>query len=304
MRNLNDIFNIDTSENVNYQLEIAIESIMDGDSGPAYEHLIDLLYDELSKFPIYQGPSMNLYRFVRLVVLNKGTKDESKPIINDIRTSSLTFGSPQNFNDPMDPILREWLNLKKKSPCRPVNKKLFKLLGNCIENLRICCLSKKDPQSKDVFLNPLMWSHYADSHKGICIQYEITKDALNAYNDDEHILRIGNVKYRNSKAMSDYITLDNALLAKGECWSYEQEERLIYYCKNNIRTTRQENKRDNGYTSLSGFKITAIFLGYRISENDKRDVVDAVKGRNIDIYQVGFNENDITKLKATKLRYE
>ena len=235
MRNLNDIFNIDTSENVSYQLEIAIESIMDGDSGPAYEHLIDLLYDELSKFPIYQGPSMNLYRFVRLVVLNKGTKDESKPIINDIRTSSLTFGSPQNFNDPMDPILREWLNLKKKSPCRPVNKKLFKLLGNCIENLSICCLSKKDPQSKDVFLNPLMWSHYADSHKGICIQYEITKDALNAYNDDEHILRIGNVKYRNSKAMSDYITLDNALLAKGECWSYEQEERLIYYCKNNIK---------------------------------------------------------------------
>lgn len=149
-----------------------------------------------------------------------------------------------------------------------------------------------------------MWSHYADSHKGICIQYEITKDTLEAHNNDEHILRIGSVKYRNSKTMSDYITLDNALLAKGECWSYEQEERLIYYCKNNIRTTRQENKRDNGYTSLSGFKITAIFLGYRISENDKRDVVDAVKGRNIDIYQVGFNENDITKLKATKLRYE
>ena len=55
MRNLNDIFNIDTSENVNYQLAIAIESIVDGNSGPAYEHLTNLLYDELSEFPIYKG---------------------------------------------------------------------------------------------------------------------------------------------------------------------------------------------------------------------------------------------------------
>lgn len=301
MRNLNDIFNIDTSNNVSSQLEIAVESLMDGDSEPAYEHLTNLLYDELSEIPIYEGPSMNLYRFARLVVLNKGTDNECKPITNDIKNNYLTFGNPKNFNDPMDPILREWLNLRKKRSRSSIDKKLFILLNNCIDNLRICCLSKKDSKSDDVFLNPLMWSHYADSHKGICIQYEITKDTLEAHNNDEHILRIGNVKYRNRKAMSDYITLDNALLAKGECWSYEQEERLIYYCKNNIKTTRQENKQNNGYISLSGFKITAIFLGYRISADDKREVIEAIKERNIDLYQVGFDENDITKLKATKL---
>lgn len=301
MRNLNDIFNIDTSNNVSSQLEIAVESLMDGDSEPAYEHLTNLLYDELSEIPIYEGPSMNLYRFARLVVLNKGTDNECKPITNDIKNNYLTFGNPKNFNDPMDPILREWLNLRKKRSRSSRDKQLFKLLNNCIDNLRICCLSKKDSKSDDVFLNPLMWSHYADSHKGICIQYEITKDTLEAHNNDEHILRIGSVKYRNRKAMSDYITLDNALLAKGECWSYEREERLIYYCKNNIKTTRQENKQNNGYISLRGFKITAIFLGYRISADDKREVIEAVKERNIDLYQVGFDENDITKLKATKL---
>ena len=287
MRNLNDIFNIDTSKNVNWQLDIAIESLMDGDSGPAYEHLTNLLYDELSEIPIYEGPSMNLYKFARLVVLNKGTVNECKPIINDIKNNCLTFGNPKNFNDPMDPILREWLNLRKKRSHNTIDKKLFKLLTNCINNLRICCLSKKVPSSCDVFLNPLMWSHYADSHRGICIQYEITEDNLNSYNDNERILRLGSVRYRNSKAMSDYITLDNALLAKGECWNYEHEERLIYYSKNNIRTARQDIKEKDGYTSLKGFKITAIFLGYRISDNDKREVVEAVRGR--------------TKLKAMKL---
>lgn len=83
---------------------------------------------------------MNLYRFVGLVVLSKGAKSERKPIIDDIKTSSLTFGSPHIFNDPMDPILKEWLNLRKKRTHRSIDKKLFKLLGNSIKNLRICCL--------------------------------------------------------------------------------------------------------------------------------------------------------------------
>ena len=301
MKNLNDIFNVDTSKGNNSQLEIARKRLMDGDSGSAYEHLMDLLYDELYELPVYDGPPMNLYRFAKLVVLNKGTDNECKPITNDIKKNCLTFGDPNNFNDPMDPILREWLNLRKKQIHSSIDIKLLNTLSNCINNLRICCLSKNDSKRDDIFLNPLMWSHYADSHKGICIQYQITKDTLTAYNNDEQILKIGSVKYRDRKVMSNYITLDNALLAKGKCWDYEQEERLIYYCKNNSRTTRQDNKQNNGYISLDNFIITAIYLGYRISPDDKREIIEAVKGRNIVIYQVKFDKNDITKLKAIKI---
>lgn len=53
MRNLNDIFNVKTSESLNCQFELAIESLMDGDSRFVYAHLIDLLYDELFQIPIY-----------------------------------------------------------------------------------------------------------------------------------------------------------------------------------------------------------------------------------------------------------
>lgn len=51
MRNLNDIFNIDTSKNLSNQLEIAVEKIKHGDSESAYEHLTDCLYDEISSMP-------------------------------------------------------------------------------------------------------------------------------------------------------------------------------------------------------------------------------------------------------------
>ena len=53
MKNLNDIFNVVSTKGINSQLKIARERLMDGDSGSAYEHLMNLLYDELSELPVY-----------------------------------------------------------------------------------------------------------------------------------------------------------------------------------------------------------------------------------------------------------
>ena len=64
------------------------------------------------------------------------------------------------------------------------------------------------------------------------------------------------VRYRNHKILNDFITLDNALLAKAKCWDYEQETRLIYCTK---------SKLNSDYVPLPGFPIKAIFMGYRIS---------------------------------------
>lgn len=192
----------------------------------------------------------------------------------------------------MDPILKEWLNLKEKTKQEKVYKKLFKQLKKSLGNLRICCLSQSEKNNTQPFLNPLMWAHYADSHRGICIQYEITKESLAIHNNDNQILRMVDVRYRNKKAMSDYITIDNALLAKGECWEYEHEKRLIYFKKNTI----DQAKNYDDYIQLEGFNIKAIYLGYRISESDKRDVIEAVKGKKINLYNIEFDNNDITTL--------
>ena len=52
MRNLNDIFNLHDSDKCSWNMELAIESLMDGDSEYAHDHLVDLLYDEISKIAI------------------------------------------------------------------------------------------------------------------------------------------------------------------------------------------------------------------------------------------------------------
>lgn len=291
MKNLDDIFNYNNPNFNNFHLEVAIESLIDGNPKPAYEHLTDLLFDEISEIQS-NYKTINLYRFVKLKTLYPNTEQETKPIIEDIKKNALTFGNPNSFNDPMDPILKEWLNLKEKTKQEKVYKKLFKQLKKTLGNLRICCLSQSEKNNTQPFLNPLMWAHYADSHRGICIQYEITKESLAIHNNDNQILRMVDVRYRNKKAMSDYITIDNALLAKGECWEYEHEKRLIYFKKNTI----DQAKNYDDYIQLEGFNIKAIYLGYRISESDKRDVIEAVKGKKINLYNIEFDNNDITTL--------
>lgn len=299
MRNLNDIFVLDGANPNSWHLDVAVEGLLDGDSVSVYDHLISLLFEEFSiisndtKTPIY------LFRFTGLPVLQKGKVDETKPVINDIVNEALTFAKPKVFNDPMDPILREWMGLKKKEAVTKLDKRFFKYLKNSLENLRICCLSRNEGnRHRSVQFDPLMWAHYADKHKGICIEYEITDDMLNAYNNDNQVLRICNVRYRGRKTMSDYITLDNALLAKGSSWDYEHETRLLYYDETVISKTR----KSGDYLSLGGFRIKSIYLGYRISEKDKSEVINAIKGKRIDLYQVHFDYADLTRLIADRVQ--
>ena len=304
LRNLNDIFLLDGANRNSWHLDVAIESILDGDAQYARDHLNELLYDEFSSIPNERGYHGHLYRFTSLPVLNKGKINENKPVISDIKNEALSFANPKVFNDPMDPILREWLNYKKKESRSSVKKKIFDHLTNALDNLKICCLSR-DSENDDEYvydhrrmsLNPLMWAHYADKHRGICIEYEITDGMITAHNDAHQVLRINNVRYRDRKVMSDYITLDNALLAKGASWQYENETRLLYYDKN-INTT--SGKADD-YLSLSGFRIKSIYLGYRIKKQDKIDVIEASERKGITVFQVSFNNNDITSLIATEV---
>ena len=98
--------------------------------------------------------------------------------------------------------------------------------------------------------------------------------------------------YRDHKILNDFITLDNALLAKAKCWEYEQETRLIYYTK---------SKLNSDYVTLTGFPIKAIFMGYRISSKVRDFLKKFVSTHNIDLYQMTFLPDDITQMSARKI---
>ncbi|ODV43420.1 hypothetical protein AWV79_17340 [Cupriavidus sp. UYMMa02A] len=72
----------------------------------------------------------------------------------------------------------------------------------------------------------LMWAHYADSHKGVCLEFDATSVFM---------AHAQEVKYSGDRtAINPYTDskdamLEKALLTKSDHWSYEFEWRLIRY---------------------------------------------------------------------------
>jgi len=76
--------------------------------------------------------------------------------------------------------------------------------------------------------NPLLWSHYADRHRGLALGFDV----------DEQILR--RVVYRKTRPALKAIDMQVAnwlLFTKYEDWNYEQEARVFTSLKDRDRAT-------------------------------------------------------------------
>lgn len=137
------------------------------------------------------------------------------------------------------------------------------------------------------YKNRLMWSHYADSHKGFCVEYDFSgKDKLALINHPFPIhysecrpLIPWNTAVENTaeklKETSDKIML--GLLAKDSTWEYENEWRIL------ISSDESPN--------LKMPKITCIYLGVNISEKNKRKILRIAKEQNIIVKQMKIDRS-------------
>ena len=228
-----------------------------------------------------------LYRY-------RSLKGQQKEWVKDaVLNSKQYFSSPREFNDPFDcrPILR--LSGSKEDLVKYYEGVLYRqapklnlrerrevarsLIGNSQSNLRnsgnlarmhelyeemvirkigVLCLSET---CRDI----LMWSHYADSHRGICLKF-CAKGNIFATSQP--------VRYSKSRPLINPVSqtqdemLDHAIFTKSEHWSYEQEWRLIQY------------EKGAGIYKVPRNDLAGIVLGALITEPDKHDVLRWVKG--------------------------
>jgi hypothetical protein len=120
---------------------------------------------------------------------------------------------------------------------------------------------------------PRMWAHYGDSHKGICIEFEIDEG-------DKLKHRIGDVEYTTKRPMilaSEIMAIpsstDNAaktllfnkmFLTKSNGWSYEQESRLFIPKSEELKGIVTLDLPEGEYRRVSAMKITGIIFGLNI----------------------------------------
>jgi Protein of unknown function (DUF2971) len=138
----------------------------------------------------------------------------------------------------------------------------------------VCCFSTD-------FDNPLLWSHYAKQHQGICIGYttdRLPKPALQqvAYGGMRSIKTslVADVFCRAVPG-SEEVLDSSVLLCKAQEWCYESEWRLI------------------GRVGLvdSPLLMTEIIFGLRCPEPVKHAVVQALSGRRKPVAFYEMNES-------------
>ncbi len=169
----------------------------------------------------------------------------------------------EELNDPMEGDFYK----------NEADREYVALITKEMKKIRILSLSKN-------MHNSLLWAHYADGCKGICIELEIDESVLDVHKinyNDFNVMPIRDYGGLSGEKEVDsaYDLALSALRGKYSQWEYENEHRII---------------SDSKYIE-KGFKITAIYFGVRTSkiykELIKKILSDEVEVKNTVILEGG-----------------
>ena len=138
-----------------------------------------------------------------------------------------------------------------------IEANIYGAIQKTFSEMRICCFTK----SKE---NLLFWAHYADSHKGFCLEYDAT------------ILPVKfafKVVYENKYPEVEYPRPDDArglapALIKSKDWEYEDEYRTIYIPEAQTKLTG-----DGISLLLPENAIKNIYFGSDIDVSNKEKIL-------------------------------
>ncbi|MEC8104603.1 MAG: DUF2971 domain-containing protein [Pseudomonadota bacterium] len=132
--------------------------------------------------------------------------------------------------------------------------------------------------------NLLMWSHYASSHSGFCVEFSTDYFPFNFAFKVRYTNRYTAVKY---PLRGTYDRLRVAL-EKSDHWSYENQYRtLIVPGLNSVPT-------DGRVYNFEARAIKAIYLGVNISQESKGEILEMICSNNIkcEVYQAVLQKHE------------
>lgn len=169
-----------------------------------------------------------------------------------------------DLNDPMEGLFNYEAGTKKE---------YLDDIKEGKKRLRICSFSK-DPK------NILLWSHYADGFKGICIEVEIDDNSNSSEFDLVEVeYESTRVLFSNKAARLKGEMPRMILSQKAKNWSVEKEVRAL---------------SRNQYIRY-GIKITGILLGLRIPDILKKVIIQ-LAAPDVPIWETDIGETNKIKI--------
>lgn len=164
-----------------------------------------------------------------------------------------------------------------------IDRKVNQAIDNELYIISLCADNK----------NRLMWSHYADNHKGFCIEYDCNLD--NIGNDAALISPVIYSVMRPKIPWKTFIAADDRIkkeidkeifasfflsfLTKDEVWSYEREWRILVPSVNNDM-------------DIKAPPISCIYLGALCSEENKERMLSIAKQLDVPVKKMVIDRGE------------
>jgi len=132
--------------------------------------------------------------------------------ISNLQKRRLKLSTINDLNDPFD-----LCPLDTTDPA--VSKAMDSVTAGLWRTRAILCFSRN-------WDNLLLWSHYGDSHKGVCFGFDIPEHEP-GINYDTDVLYQPNLLQIRGPEDVNFDLADRLLRTKHESWSYEQEVRMF-----------------------------------------------------------------------------
>lgn len=253
--------------------------------------------------------------------------------IRMIEKGEIFLASPDRLNDPLDcTLLESWLeHIKSKLQAKygddhlgcemfedPITHEVNPLLDAVKLRLsRIGVFSLAGQYDE-----PIMWSHYADEHRGVCVGFDqnklerLIRDDV-GYNKDRRLITLQQVSYEQTPPYDALIErivdrnyrsgrpvhrpeslfvdlLVSAMTTKSEHWKYEQERRILLHLN-----------KANGFQAeilqIPTECIVEVNIGFRTPDAVVRQIEDirrVAELSHIEINRMEFDEDSFRMRKS------
>jgi hypothetical protein len=192
----------------------------------------------------------------------------NKYSFSELATNKVWFSSLNNYNDPFEILINRFHCLAVVEDNEGSLKiiqddnlnKIHKTLSEVVNAFGILCFSAKNDHH-------LMWSHYADSHKGFCIKYERDPNLaiwqhtkpINYVNNLSNLMNSVTTFYANKALDETQKIIDQIIYTKNHHWAYEDEWRLV------------DAQSGPGLKTIPA-KIAGIIFGLNMTMEDRETV--------------------------------
>jgi hypothetical protein len=117
--------------------------------------------------------------------------------------------------------------------------------------------------------NALMWSHYADKHRGICLEFNVKNYTICSAMEVQYFSEFPMTRQYSNDLLESLLPL----FAKSDIWKYEKEFRLVTQESAN-RTPHDTLESDQGQLKLSDGALRSIIVGCQGRYDEVRALVE------------------------------